>query len=145
MKRLFWIAPFVLLAAAALCPVPAVAGLHICNKTDNKVYVAVATVSGDCIVDYCDYGVKGWWTIEPQGCKTPIGAGLDASGDTDYYYYAEDSDGATWTGSLTLCVDPHDAFDFNDSQEAACASGTHRRFKEISTDRSTDYTLSLTP
>lgn len=145
MKRWVWVAAFVLVWAVALRPAPAAAGLHICNKTENKINVSVAILSGDCIVAACDYRVEGWWNIDPGGCKTPIGADLDASGDTDYYYYAEDSQGGTWTGSTSLCVDPEDAFDFNDQQQQACTGGAHRSFKHISTDRSPDYTLSLTP
>ncbi len=145
MKRWFFIVPFVLFGALWLRPAPAVAGLHICNKTENKLYVAVASLYGDCLFVDCSERVEGWWNIDPGDCKTPIGADLDTSGDTDYYYYAEDSQGGTWTGPMPLCVDPQYAFDYNLREETACASGTKKNFKRIETEKYTNYTLSLTP
>lgn len=143
MKRWCFFVPFALFAVLFFRPAPAVAGLHVCNKTENKVYVSVATLWGDCYMDWCHERVQGWWNIDPGDCKTPIGASLDTSGDTDYYYYAEDSQGATWTGDLSLCVDPNNAFDYGDSEADSCDS-THRRFKPIRTGNYSDYTLSLT-
>ena len=145
MKRLFWVAPVVLFAVFFFRPAPALAGLHICNKTESKVYVAVAIMSGDCMFDWCNERVQGWWNIEAGDCKTPIGENLDTSGDTDYYFYAEDSGGTTWTGSLSLCVDPQNAFDYKDREEEQCTEGTHKNFQKIKTASYTDYTLSLTP
>lgn len=145
MKRWFFAVPFVLFGALWLHPAPAIAGLHVCNKTENKIYVAVASLSGDCVIDYCSERIQGWWNIEPGDCKTPIGANLDTSGDTDYYYYAEDSQGGTWTGGLPLCVDPQNAFDYTYREDDACVTNSKKNFKRIATDQSSDYTLSLTP
>lgn len=145
MKRWFILVPFVLFGVLWLRPLPAIAGLHICNKTDNKLYVAVAVMSGDCYMDWCHSDVQGWWNIEPGDCKTPIGYALDTSGDTDYYYYAEDANGGTWTGGLSLCVDPKDAFEYKDREEEDCVTNSKKDFKRIKTDKYTDYTLSLTP
>ncbi|HEY9180380.1 MAG TPA: DUF1036 domain-containing protein [Candidatus Baltobacteraceae bacterium] len=110
----------------------------------GKVDVAIAIMSGDCMFDWCNERVEGWWAIDAGDCKTPIGANLDTSGDTDYYYYAEDSSGTTWTGGLSLCVDPQYAFDYKDREEEQCVSGTHRNFKKVETGTYSDYTLSLT-
>lgn len=145
MKRSVLVTALAVGALMILCGAKAQAGLHICNKTENKLYVAVAIMSGDCYMDWCSERVQGWWNIEAGDCKTPIGENLDTSSDTDYYYYAEDSNGATWTGGLSLCVDPQNAFDFKDREEEQCVSGTHKNFKKIETGSYTDYTLSLTP
>jgi uncharacterized membrane protein len=145
MKRWFILVPFLLFGILWLRPLPALAGLHICNKTQSKLSVAVAVMSGDCDIDWCSERIQGWWNIEPGDCKTPIGAALDTSGDTDYYYYAEDSQGGTWTGSLPLCVDSQYEFDYNDREESACVSNTKKNFRRIKTENSSDYTLSLTP
>ena len=46
---------------------------------------------------------------------------------------------------LVPSLDEKNEFDYNDAQEEACTGGSHRSFKHISTDHSSDYTLSLTP
>ena len=86
--------------------------------------------------------VWGWWQVEPDACRTPIGGNLDT--DLDYYYYAYDTSGGTWTGGVRFCVDPNDAFDFNDEQDSNCATGTRRNFKSIDTRDNTDFTVTLT-
>lgn len=144
MNRWFLAFPILLFAVLVFRPAPALAGLHICNKTEHRVSVAIGILSGDCILESCDSSSKGWWQIEPDSCKTPIGADLDTSGDTDYYYYAEDSDGGTWTGDVSLCIDPENAFDFGDNDQTNC-SGTHKSFRRIATDKASDFTLNLTP
>ena len=144
MRRWFWLAPFALLALVFFRPVPARANLQICNKTDYKVSVAVATLSGDCYIDYCTERIQGWWNIDAGDCKTPIGGDLDTSGDTDYYFYAESSN-STWTGSLPLCIDPNYEFDYNQREDDACTSNTKKNFQRIKTENYRNYTLSLTP
>lgn len=144
MKRWFFLVPVALFGVLWLHPIPALAGLHICNKTQHRVYVAVGTVYGDCQTEDCTMHSQGWWNIDPGGCKTPIGDTLDTSGDTYYYYYAEDSNGATWTGPMSFCIDSENKFDYGDGEQSNCA-GTHKSFRHIDIGGSADYTLSLTP
>jgi uncharacterized membrane protein len=113
--------------------------MHFCNKTTNTVNVAMATDT------YFDYHVWGWWQMAPDACKTPIGAELDTTGDTDYYYFGYDASGGTWTGSTRFCIDPNYALDFDDDQESACATGAHREFRSINTHDESDFTVNLTP
>jgi uncharacterized membrane protein len=140
MRRIFFVFPLVL-GALFFHPAPAKAGMHFCNKTSLTVNVVMATDT--------DFGfdshVWGWWQVEPDGCKTPIGADLDTTGDTYYYYYAYDTNGGTWSGSDRFCINPNYAFDFNDDQETACETGVHRNFKPIETDKAADFTVNLTP
>lgn len=143
MKRLLWTAPFALFVFLAFHPMPAAASLHVCNKTDHRIDVAIATLIGDCQPN-CYAHTKGWWTLDPGACKVPIGGELDTSGDTLYYYYAVDSGGSTWTGTFTLCVDPKYAFDYDDNQNANCG-GQKRKFRRIDIGDSDDFTVSLTP
>jgi uncharacterized membrane protein len=143
MKRWFWAAPIALFGLLFFHPIPAVAGLHICNKTNHRISFAIGTLVGDCSPD-CIAHTKGWWNIGPGDCKTPIGSDLDTSGTTLYYYYAEDSGGSTWTGTFSLCVDPQSAFDYGDNANADCA-GSRKSFRRINIGDNTDYTLSLTP
>jgi uncharacterized membrane protein len=144
MKPWFFLAPFALAATAFFHPIPAMAGLHFCNKTSVKIYVAIATINGDCEYDACTFSSHGWWTIDPDSCKMPIGASLDTTGDTEYYYYAQDANGQTWTGTTSFCVDPDNAFDFNDAQ-ASAGGCTSRKFQKLETATYSNYTFNLTP
>lgn len=128
------------LGALFLHPAAAKAGMHFCNKTGQTVNVAVATLE-----DIGFYAhVWGWWQVEPGACKTPIGADLDTTGYLDYYYYAYDTSGGTWTGDVRFCIDPNYAFDYNDDQDTNCATGTHKMFKSINTHANSDFTVNLT-
>ncbi|HEX5275255.1 MAG TPA: DUF1036 domain-containing protein [Candidatus Rubrimentiphilum sp.] len=140
MTRILLIPAFLVFGALVFHPAPARAGMHFCNKTSLTVNVAMATID-----DIFDSHVWGWWQVEPGACKTPIAADLDTSGGTDYYYYAYDTSGGTWSGGTRFCVDPNDAFDYNDDQDTTCASGTHHNFKTINTNSEGDFTVSLLP
>jgi|GEM_PF-2441128 len=139
MRRWILISAFFVFGALVFHPAPARAGMHFCNKTSLTVNVAMATL------DYiADAHVWGWWQVEPGSCKTPIGGSLESSEDMDYYYYAYDSSGGTWTGGTKFCIDPSSAFDFNDQQDHDCYGGTRRDFKTIHTGSASDYTVDLT-
>ncbi len=140
MRRWILISAFFAFGTLVFHPTAARAGMHFCNKTSNTVSVAMATIS-----DLFESHVWGWWQIAPADCKTPIGADLDTTGDLDYYYYAYDTAGGSWTGDVSFCINTATAFDFSDEQDADCATGTHRQFKSINTSDRTDYTLNLTP
>ena len=140
MRRLILISAFFALGTLAFYPSPARAGMHFCNKTTITVNVAMGTID-----DVFDSHVWGWWQIEPDACKTPIGADLDTTGGMDYYYYAYDTSGGTWTGDTRFCIDTNYAFDFNDKEDSDCATGAHRQFKTINTHGESDFTVSLTP
>jgi len=140
MRRLILISAFFVFAALIFHPAPARAGMHFCNKTTNTVNVAMATID-----DLFDSRVWGWWQVAPDACKTPIGTDLDTTGSIDYYYYAYDTSGGTWTGSTRFCINTSDAFDFNDDQDSQCATGEHRDFRTINTHSEGDYTVNLTP
>ncbi len=138
MHRWFFVVPLALFAALWLRPVPASAGLHICNKVSKTVYVAIGTsdLDGD--------ESRGWWRIAPGSCKTPIGDDLDTDGMQYYYMYAHASDGSmVWSGadrdeSETFCTIA-DAFTIDD-----CDRGTRRSFRRILTNDYADFTYDLT-
>ncbi|HET6895088.1 MAG TPA: DUF1036 domain-containing protein [Candidatus Baltobacteraceae bacterium] len=138
MHRWFFVVPLALFAALWLRPVPASAGLHVCNKVSKTVYVAVGTsdLDGD--------ESRGWWRISPGTCKTPIGDDLDTDGMVFYYLYAHASDDSlVWSGAdrdqaEAFCT-ISDAFTIDD-----CAQGTRRSFRRIFTQDYADYTYDLT-
>jgi len=79
---------------------PAFAWYDICNKTPNRVQVAVGYIGNE------GYVSKGWWTIRPCDCKTVVGDG-QADDTYNYWYYAEDlDDGGSWSGGSDFCTTP---------------------------------------
>lgn len=78
------------LMLSVLLPSSALAGLHVCNKSNSNVDVAVAGAY-DCQELYqggptgCNYFVYGWWTIAPGDCAVVLEADLDP--DNDYFVH----------------------------------------------------------
>lgn len=139
------VATVMLFGALFLRPAPASAGLHICNKTANSIWMAVAVLTGDCLFTDCTATVRGWYRADPGNCATPIAGYLATDDETFYYIYAYDQNGTVWGGEAKYCVDPQYAFTYDDAQETACASGVRKGFRSIKTGRYTDYTFNLTP
>jgi uncharacterized membrane protein len=75
-------------------PGAARADLKFCNHTTQQVTVAIG-YSADG-----EWTSEGWWTVDPNQCKTPIG---DALKNRYYYYYAE-SDSNKWDGDYIFCT-----------------------------------------
>lgn len=120
---------------AALRPAPAAAWFQVCNKSDEKVYVAVE------VDDFLSSYSAGWWNILPGECATPVSDDIDASSIS---LYAE-STSHTWSGSNYYCVDPQDRFHYDDDQtDKTCPSGTKRGFRDVSTGSAKNYTDDLT-
>jgi uncharacterized membrane protein len=65
-------------------PTAARAELKFCNHTSEQVSLAIGFSSPDS----GQWTSEGWWTIDPNQCKVPIGGVLKAR----YYYYYADSD-----------------------------------------------------
>jgi len=131
------ISAFFVFGALIFHPAVARAGMHICNRTSTTVNVAMATIEGDTFAR-----AWGWWRVAPGACTTPISGDLDR--DFDYFYYAHGSSGATWEGNVRFCIDPLNAFDFNDDQDSNCYSGVRRNFRGINYGGLSDYTVNLT-
>ena len=96
------------IGGAILChPVPARADLMICNKTQQSVSVAYATVTGSLAV------TRGWDSIASGACThwAEFDGNKEARGGTVYYYYALNSSGS-WSGDKQLCIDIAKDFSF---------------------------------
>lgn len=92
------IAAIVPLGALLLSASPALAWYDICNKTPNRVRVAVGYIGSN------GYVSEGWWTIQPYDCKTVIGDG-EADDTNQYWFYAKDlDDGGAWDGDSQFCT-----------------------------------------
>jgi uncharacterized membrane protein len=137
MKRWYVVTLFVFAGVLWLRPAPAQAALHICNKVQKPIYVAVGTS------DASNDQSQGWWLIQPGDCKTPLGGSLDTTGATNYYFWAHSDDNTmTWSGEgkeheFFCTID--DPFTIN-----GCEQGTRRSFRRIDTQGYSDFTFSVT-
>ncbi|WP_397542329.1 DUF1036 domain-containing protein [Roseovarius salis] len=80
-----WIGP---MAALALWPGAALAGLEICNGTVERLSVAVGYKSGG------DWVSEGWWNLDPDACVEPVAGVLS----NRYYYYRATAAGRVVAG-----------------------------------------------
>jgi uncharacterized membrane protein len=93
----------VLLCAASddcKAPAPASREFRVCNKTQGKLYSAVAfeTSTG--------WQTKGWYAVAPARCEL-VASGF--VGDRVLYFANDDQDGV-WRGTIETCVDRVKAF-----------------------------------
>ena len=125
----------VLALAALMIPARAQAGLDGCNKTNEKIYVAVAHNSDQGWLSL------GWWTIQPNSCMTMIGGALQYR---YYYAYAESDSGRTWGGNYSFCI--QDAkFDIVGGDNCESRGYETAGFHEHDVGGSTDYTVLIGP
>ena len=84
--------PMFLSATAA----PAEANLQICNRTENRVGVAIG------YKDDQGWATEGWWNLPNGDCKVLLHGPLVAR---FYYVYALDYDtGEEWSGPAFMCT-----------------------------------------
>src|SRR5262245_16489086 len=87
---------FLLGCTAYFAVAPATADLRLCNRTDNRVGVALGYKDGE------HWTTEGWWNIPPNTCETLVRGQLIAR---YYYLYAQDYDqGGEWSGKAFLCT-----------------------------------------
>jgi len=80
------------LAAAALISLsPGKAELRVCNKSKERLDVAVGYDGGGQ-----GWIAEGWWTIDINKCAVVKGGDLDAK---YYYLYGRGNDGGEWDGT----------------------------------------------
>jgi uncharacterized membrane protein len=102
---------------------PAKAGFDVCNKTKEKVDVAVAYVNraGGFISE-------GWFTFAPcESCSQLVNSS-QTSDPHNYFYYAKTPQGAVWSGNSTFCI-RSGQFKFKDAQN--CVSGERKGFIHV--------------
>jgi uncharacterized membrane protein len=81
----------VLATAALLLPSPGKAELRVCNKSKERLDVAVGYDGGNQ-----GWIAEGWWTIDVNKCSVVKGGDLDAR---YYYLYGRGNDGREWDGT----------------------------------------------
>lgn len=87
-------------------PVSARGGYQMCNRTSEKLFLAIAYYSGDR-----DFFVsEGWWTLTPGVCARVF---PNRSFEGHRYYYAQtENKSSEWTSDngVQVCIDPHNKF-----------------------------------
>jgi len=100
------IAMLLLCVAAGPSPVSARGGYQICNRTSEKLFLAIAYYTGNK-----DFFVsEGWWTLTPGECARVF---PNNSFDSHRYYYAQNEKKTTeWTADngVEVCIDSHNKF-----------------------------------
>lgn len=119
--------------AAAFHPSPALAYLKLCNESGEKVWATIAYYDSS----YQYYISEGWWSIEPEGCKTVLSYDLK---DRYYYVYGHSSN-LTWSGDYSFCVDPDNPFTLYNAGERC--SGEWRKFRKFDTGDYKDFKWSF--
>jgi uncharacterized membrane protein len=122
-------------AAAGAFASPAEAELDGCNKTSEKIYVAIAHNSDP------DWLSLGWWTIQPNSCTTMIGGALQYR---YYYAYAESDSGRIWGGTHKFCIHD-DKFDIVGGDNCESRGYETAGFHEHDVGGNTEYTILIGP
>ena len=108
-------------------------GWRICNKSSEpNVWVAYSVKEGSQWVR------KGWRKIGSGTCSVILN-----NLNTRYvYYYAEGSNGGTWSGDTNLCIHPDSKFTIGQTQ--SCTSPHELAgFVEVDTGEYTAWTSNL--
>ncbi len=126
----------VLSACAALVALsPANANFRICNKSPNRMSIALAYIDGSGWVS------EGWWNLKSGACDTILRGQLAAE---FYYVYAMDEHGGEWKGKTPMCTLTHQ---FRITGRDNCYSRGYDRtqFIEVDTGQNAkDWTVDLT-
>lgn len=120
-------------ASLALWAGPAAAGLHVCNKTEHRAYVALGFFDGK------SWGSRGWFEIAGGTCKDVV---ADKLTSRFYYLYAVHNGlSGAWNGNRSFCVGQGS---FRAKTRDCQALGMDRkRFFQVDTGEAVDWTETL--
>jgi uncharacterized membrane protein len=137
MARKFLIRTFALVALtiALALPTAARAELKFCNHTKEQVSVAIGYNS----TDSGQWTSEGWWTIDPDQCKVPIGGVLKQR----YYYYYADSDSNKWDGDYIFCTEDK-KFEIEGDKDCKSRGYAPEGFRELDIGEATSKEIDFT-
>ncbi len=120
----------ILLAAA-----PARADLRLCNRTGNRIGIAIG------YRDEQGWTTEGWWNLAGNACETllqgPLGARF-------YYLFAIDYDqGGEWGGKAYMCTKDK-MFTIRGVEDCRSRGYERTGFFEIDTGEQRNWTVQLT-
>lgn len=112
----------------------ALADLRVCNKTENRIGIALG------YKDDQGWITEGWWNVSGSACETLLRGPLVSR---YYYIYAIDYDaGGEWTGSAYMCSQDR-VFTIRGINECSDRGFDKTGFLEIDTGEERDWTVQL--
>lgn len=128
-------AALVCAAAWLALPAPAAAELRLCNRTPNRIGVAMGYNEGGGWI------TEGWWNVAANTCETLVRGDLSAR---FYYLYAVDYDqGGEWTGKAFMCTREKE-FTIRGNQDCLVNGYDRTGFFEVDTQEQKSWTIQLT-
>lgn len=113
---------------------PAFADLRLCNKTNNRVGVAIG------YKDKKIWTTEGWWNIPVNSCETLVSGTLVSR---FYYVYAVDYDhGGEWSGKFVMCTKDK-MFTIQGTEDCVARGFNRTGFFEVDTGEQTNWTIQL--
>jgi uncharacterized membrane protein len=123
-------------AAFALVPAPAVADFHLCNNTGSRVGIAIGYKDPEGT-----WITEGWWNLSARKCETVLKGTLVAR---YYYIYAIDYDrGGEWSGQAFMCTRDKE-FTIQGTQDCLARGFDKTGFFEVDTGEQRTWTVQLT-
>jgi uncharacterized membrane protein len=123
-----------LAAAGAFAPLPAQAGLRVCNGSVDLVNVAVGYETEDGMRS------EGWWTITANACSQILQEPLTSA---RYYLHVADGFGESRLGGdITLCI-REEKFVLYDGDQCWQRGLIEADFFQIETEGAQDWTVLL--
>ncbi|MFL5279973.1 MAG: DUF1036 domain-containing protein [Rhodopila sp.] len=121
------------------------ASWQICNRTSEKMSVAIAYVDSA----HGGFISQGWWQLrECGGCATVMSSGQ--TGDPNVFFRAEGSEGTEFSGGDHFCVSGSEPFKYRNAGTKDCqnrsltVSFSHSPPPAVAAD-STDIEATLSP
>ncbi len=113
----------------------AYADLRLCNKTNNRIGVAIGYKIDD------RWKTEGWWNIDESSCETLLAGALASR---YYYVYAADYDqGGEWAGRAFMCTRDKE-FTIDGVSDCLARGFQKTGFFEVDTGTQASWTVQLT-
>lgn len=111
------------------------ADLRLCNKTNNRIGVAIGYKNEE------QWKTEGWWNIEENSCETLLAGALSSR---YYYVYAADYDqGGEWAGRAFMCTRDKE-FTIEGVNDCLARGFEKTGFFEVDTGTQASWTVQLT-
>jgi uncharacterized membrane protein len=124
-----------LLTAPLAMPEPASADFRICNRTTNRIGIAMG------YKEEAAWITEGWWNIPANACETLVRGPLVAR---YYYLYAVDYDqGGEWAGKAFMCTRDKE-FTIRGVEDCLARGFDRTGFFEVDTGEQKNWTVQLT-
>ena len=117
-------------------------GLTFCNSYPTAIATCISFWEPEeCGAEGNGWHNIGWYWVEPGACRLVFENDIGDVGRF-WYFYAEATDGATWSGDYPTNV-THEAFDFCDAPRNTAMFPLG--FRELDVGDAGNFTLTFTP